>query len=138
VFDITAAFIQIKITFPERNPFGVLRYIASAVFGKERANSESSMYFFGTLFHFIIAYGFTILFFLIYSRIRFLSKSRVATGILLWIDHLVCDESFSSSPNKNWPSSICVKECSYFRWNFNCEYLYPILLTGAITEEKYN
>lgn len=82
LFDITSAFIQVKIMFPERNPLGVLRYIASAVFGKERANAESSMYFIGAIFHFMIAYCFTIAFFLIYPHIRFLSKSRLLTGIL--------------------------------------------------------
>lgn len=82
LFDITSAFIQVKIMFPERNPLAVLRYIASAVFGKETANSESSMYFIGAIFHFIIAYCFTIAFFLIYPHIRFLSKSRLFTGIL--------------------------------------------------------
>jgi uncharacterized membrane protein YagU involved in acid resistance len=82
LLDLSSAFIQIRIMFPERNPFGVLRYIASAVFGKERANAGSSMYFFGALFHFIIAYCFTIAFFLIYPHVRFLSKSRLLTGIL--------------------------------------------------------
>ena len=81
LFDLTSAFIQTKIMFPARNPFGVLRYIASAVFGKQRANSEDSMLFFGALFHFIIAYSFTIVFFLIYPHLRFLSKSRFLTGL---------------------------------------------------------
>ena len=80
--DISSAFIQTKIMFPNRNPLGVLRYIAGAVFGKERANSENSMLFFGALFHFVIAYCFTIAFFLVYPHIRFLSKSRLLTGIL--------------------------------------------------------
>ena len=77
-----AALIQVKIMFPQRNPFGVLRYIASAVFGKERANSESSMYFLGALFHFISAYSFTTAFFLLYPHVRFLAKSRLLAGIL--------------------------------------------------------
>lgn len=81
LFDLTAAFIQTKIMFPARNPLGVLRYIASAVFGKETANSDSSMLFFGALFHFVIAYGFTTLFFLIYPHVRLLSKNRLLTGL---------------------------------------------------------
>lgn len=82
LLDISAAFFQIKIMFPGRNPLGVLRYIAGAVFAKEKANSESSMYFIGAIFHFIVAYCFTITFFLIYPRVRFLSRSRLFTGIL--------------------------------------------------------
>lgn len=85
LLDISAAFIQTKIMFPDRNPLGVLRYIAGAVFGKERANAEDSMYFLGALFHFIIAYCFTIAFFLIYPHLHFLSKNRLLTGILYGI-----------------------------------------------------
>jgi uncharacterized membrane protein YagU involved in acid resistance len=40
------------------------------------------MLFFGGLFHFIIAYCFTIAFFLIYPHIRFFSVNRLLTGIL--------------------------------------------------------
>jgi len=81
LLDLTSAFIQTKIMFPARSPFGVLRYIASAVFGKERANSDDSMYFFGALFHFIIAYSFTTVFFLVYPHTRLLSKNRLLTGL---------------------------------------------------------
>jgi uncharacterized membrane protein YagU involved in acid resistance len=89
LLDISAAFIQTKLTFPERNPFElVLRYIARAVFTKERVSSDDSMLFFGALFHFIIAYSFTIAFFLIYPHITFLSKNRLLTGfvygIIIW------------------------------------------------------
>jgi len=82
LLDISAAFIQTKIMFPERSPFRVLLYIASAAFGKDRAYSESSMFIWGALFHFIIAYSFTTAFFLFYPYLRFLSKSRLATGIV--------------------------------------------------------
>lgn len=89
LLDISAALIQVKIIFPDRNPSGVLLYIASAVFGKQRAYSEDKMYLFGALFHFIIAYGFTIAFFLIYPHVRFLSKSRllaaIGYGIFIWV-----------------------------------------------------
>lgn len=81
LFDLSSAFIQVKLMFPERNPLGVLNYIASAVFGKEKANANNSMLFLGALFHFIIAYCFTIVFFLVYSHIRLLSKNRLVTGI---------------------------------------------------------
>ena len=82
LLDLTSAFIQTKIMFPARDPFGVLRYIASAVFGKQRANSDDSMFFYGALFHFIIAYSFTTVFFLVYPRVRALSKNRLLTGLL--------------------------------------------------------
>ena len=81
LFDLSSAIIQVKIMFPERNPLAVLNYIASAVFGKEKANASDSMLFLGALFHFIIAYCFTTAFFLIYPHIRLLSKDRLLTGI---------------------------------------------------------
>lgn len=83
--DISAAFIQFSIKSGGKDPFIVLRYIASAVFGREKAFTDDSMIFFGALFHFIIAYCFTIAFFLVYPHIRFLSRNRLLTGILYGI-----------------------------------------------------
>jgi hypothetical protein len=75
--------------FPDRNPSGVLQYIASAVFGKERAYSEDKMYLYRALFHFIITFGFTIALFLVYPHLHFLSISRLLTtivyGIFIWV-----------------------------------------------------
>lgn len=85
LLDISAAFVQFSIKSGGKDPLIVLRYIASAVFGREEAFSRDSMIFFGALFHFIIAYCFTIAFFLVYLRIRFLSKSRLLTGVLYGI-----------------------------------------------------
>lgn len=82
LLDLSSALIQVKIMFPDRNPLAVLRYIAGAVFGKERANADDSMLFFGALFHFIIAYCFTIVFFLLYPHIHFLSINKLLTGIV--------------------------------------------------------
>lgn len=81
LLDICAAFIQVSIRFPGRNPLGVLRYIASAVYGKERASAGDSMMVAGALFHFIIAYSFTIVFVLAYPHLRWLSRNRWLTGI---------------------------------------------------------
>jgi uncharacterized membrane protein YagU involved in acid resistance len=80
--DLASALIKYKIDFPDKSPVRILRYIASAVFGKEKANSDASMPYLGTLFHFLIAYSFTIIFFLIYPSISFASKYRLLTGIL--------------------------------------------------------
>jgi len=86
--DITAALINFKLS-TGRNPIIVLQYIASAVFGKSRAYSEgNNMLFLGAVFHFIIAYFFTIIFFILYINFRFMSKNRLITGIaygiLIW------------------------------------------------------
>ena len=79
--DITSAIINFMFN-SNKSPVLIFNYIASAAFGKERAYSESSMVAYGVLFHFIVAYSFTIFFFLIYPYLNFLSKSRLLTGIL--------------------------------------------------------
>jgi hypothetical protein len=79
--DILAAFIQYYLTF-HRNPLRVLLFIASGVFGKDAYSGGNIMYFAGALFHYIIAFSFTLLFFFIYPLINFLSANRIVTGIL--------------------------------------------------------
>ena len=86
--DISSAVIN--FTFSGKgNPERILRYIASAVFGPKAYSGDSSFIYFGLAFHFLIAYAFTIFFFLVYPKINFLSKNRLLTGILyglfIWI-----------------------------------------------------
>lgn len=81
--DIAAALIQFYIK-TGKDPLIVLKYIASAVFGSDAYKNES-MAIWGLLFHFLIAFLWTILFFLIYPKLRLLSWNRVVTGILYGI-----------------------------------------------------
>jgi hypothetical protein len=81
--DIIAALIQFVIK-TNKNPILVLQYIASAVFGPA-AYSNNVMAIAGLLFHFLIAFGWTVLFFLVYPKFRLLSWNRVVTGILYGI-----------------------------------------------------
>lgn len=73
---ITSSYIQREVT-PDR----VFRFVASGVFGKEAFAGGTSMALMGLLFHYIVAYGWTILFFLIYSRLKFLSWNKYVVGI---------------------------------------------------------
>ena len=83
--DIIAALINFKLS-TGKNPTIVLQYIASAVFGKTKAYSEEgNMIFMGAVFHFLIAYFFTILFFVLYINFYFMSKNRLLTGIMYGI-----------------------------------------------------
>lgn len=86
--DITAAFLDYYIA-TGKGPEGVLRFVASGVFGKEAFTSNKVMIFWGLIFHFIIAFGFTILFYWLYPRFRFMSKNHVLTaigyGVFMWI-----------------------------------------------------
>ena len=79
--DITAAIINFMFN-SDKSPVLIFNYISSAFFGRERAYSEGSMIAFGILFHFLIAYSFSVFFFLIYPHFHFLSKNRLLTGIL--------------------------------------------------------
>lgn len=80
--DISSAFIYYYIK-TGNNPLIILKYIASALLGKEQAYSGSSaMYLLGLLLHYCIAFSFTILFFLLYPRINAMNKNRVLTGII--------------------------------------------------------
>ena len=86
--DLIAALTNFYIN-THKDPTIVFRYIASAVFGRTRAYSEGgNMIFMGAIFHYLIAYFFTIIFFILYINFGIMSKSRLLTGIaygiLIW------------------------------------------------------
>lgn len=79
--DIAAAITMYAIRSGGK-PIRVFQYIASAVFGRKAFSGGLMMAFWGLIFHFIIAYAFTIFFFLVYPKINLLSKNIVVTGII--------------------------------------------------------
>jgi len=86
--DIIAALTNFYIK-TGKDPLIVLKYIASALFGKAAFSGDNSMAIWGLLLHFMIAFIWTIFFFLIYSKLRLLSWNRIITGIIygifIWI-----------------------------------------------------
>jgi uncharacterized membrane protein YagU involved in acid resistance len=60
----------------------VLKYIATSVFGKEAFAGGADMIAIGLLFHYIIAYSFTVLYFIIYPYVPLLKKSIALSSIL--------------------------------------------------------
>jgi len=86
--DILAA-ILFFVLDTGKNPVIVLNYIASGIFGKAALTGDVSMAVWGLLLHYLIAFIFTILFFLLYVRIPFLQKNKWVTaviyGIFVWI-----------------------------------------------------
>jgi len=102
--DISAALIDYYIT-TGKGPEGVLKYIASGVFGRTKAfgTEGSSMIILGLLFHYIIAMSFTIFFFWLYPRLSILSRNRVVTGILyglfIWIVMIFIVTRLSNTPH---------------------------------------
>ena len=71
-----------------KTPLIVLKYIASAFFGKEAFAGGNEMALYGLILHYIIAFGWTIIFFIIYPRLPFLRISNILTsilyGVLVW------------------------------------------------------
>jgi hypothetical protein len=77
--DIMAATIQTLMN--GRNPIGMLKFIASGVFGKAAFSEDIGFAFYGLFFHYVIAMGWTLLFFISFGKLKVLSKNRILTGI---------------------------------------------------------
>ncbi|MEP6748816.1 MAG: hypothetical protein ABJB86_13885 [Bacteroidota bacterium] len=79
--DISTAFVMVAIS--GKNPLLVGNYIASAVFGRADAYAGGMpMIIAGLLFHYLIAFIFTVIFFLLYPKIYPVIKNKFVAGIL--------------------------------------------------------
>ncbi|MEJ8843556.1 hypothetical protein WG954_14290 [Lacibacter sp. H375] len=78
--DITAAMLQFFIK-TGKDPFIVMKFIASGVFGNVAMKGGAAMVAWGFLFHYIIAICFTVFFFWLISRRPALLQNRLLTGI---------------------------------------------------------
>jgi hypothetical protein len=58
------------------------KYIASAVFGKEAFSGGTEMILAGILFHYLIAFSFTLFYAFCVTKVKFLSTNKVVSGIL--------------------------------------------------------
>ena len=79
--DILCAFAQFYVR-TGKNPSAVLKFIASGVFGKAALAGGTEMALLGLLFHFIIAFTWTIIFFFFYPQISHVAKSKIIAGLL--------------------------------------------------------
>lgn len=99
--DILAASINFYFT-TGNGPGGVLRYIASGVFGSEAFSGNSTMIAWGLFFHYLIAFSFTVLFFWLFPRIKFMSSFPISTavlyGIFMWVTTVLIIVPLSSTP----------------------------------------
>ena len=70
-------------------PLPLFRFIASGAFGRDAFAGGLLMAFWGLLFHYFIAFSWTVLFYIAYPRIPLLSKNKyivgVAYGITIWV-----------------------------------------------------
>lgn len=79
--DILSAFADVYIN-TGKNPLIVLNYIATGAFGKTDFAASNGGALTGLLFHYIIAFAFTCLFFWLYNKINLRGKNWVLTGIV--------------------------------------------------------
>jgi len=79
--DITLACLNFYIK-TQKSPVIVLRYIASAVFGKSAYTDDTIMPLIGLLFHYIVAFIWVTIFFLLYPKLISLTKNSIVTGLL--------------------------------------------------------
>jgi len=80
--DITAAFLYYYAKTGNSQVFNVLKYVASGFFGKEALQGGGGMIVAGLLFHYFIAFVFTVLFFWIFPRIKLFHRHPLLTGIV--------------------------------------------------------
>ena len=79
--DIAAAIIKFYIE-TGKGPEPIFKFIASGVFGKEAFAGGTLMIVWGAVFHFMIAFVFTLVLFLIYPVIIKWLKNKFLTGII--------------------------------------------------------
>ena len=87
-FDIlsacTSAYLRSGVTPPT-----LLKFISMAAFGKQAMEGGAEMAITGLLFHYLIAYSWTTLFFLLYRKVNLEAINKVITGLLygviIWV-----------------------------------------------------
>lgn len=103
VLDLTAAFISNALQ-RGGSPVSVLQSIASGLLGKESFTGGATTASFGVLAHFTIAFVWTIIFYLVSRRIKFLTAQPVVSGalygILVYIFMHFVVVPFSAAPFK--------------------------------------
>jgi hypothetical protein len=78
--DISAAIIQTLIN--KRDVIRLFQFIASGVFGTARSFSGGLIFaLYGLIFHYFIALSWTVLFFMVYPKLKFLSRNKIMTGV---------------------------------------------------------
>lgn len=87
LMDGAAAIIQFLLK-GRTDPEIIFKYIASAVFGKEAYEGDTTMIIWGVLFHLVIAFIFAIIFFFLYPVFNKIFKRDIVIGlvygVLVW------------------------------------------------------
>lgn len=83
--DILAAFLVYAIILEKTSPARILMSIASGIFGKAAYSGGTPMIITGLLLHFLIAFIFSVFYYLIYPGLSFLRRHKLISGILYGI-----------------------------------------------------
>ena len=110
--DILAAFINTYIA-SGRGPEVVLKYIASGVWGSEGFSGGAVMMVYGLFFHYLIAFGWTTLYFVAYPQLRRLQRpgfvlSGIIYGMMVWamMNYVILPLSNVPLPVISWGAAI--------------------------------
>ena len=110
--DILTAFIDYYIQ-SGKGPEGVLRFVASGVFGTKAFTGNSAIMWLGLVFHFIIAFLFTLFFYWLYPRLKFLHYNVILTavlyGIFVWLIMNLLIVPLSNTPKFPFTSVKAIK-----------------------------
>jgi hypothetical protein len=82
ILDICAACIQAYLSHGVMPSF-ILKYIASGAFGQSAFDGGIGMILLGLLFHFIIVFACTAIFFMLYPKMDWLNVSIILNSILI-------------------------------------------------------
>lgn len=83
--DILAAFLVYTVILEKTSPARILMSIASGIFGKAAYSGGTPMVITGLLLHFLIAFIFSVFYYLIYPGLSFLHRRKLLSGILYGI-----------------------------------------------------
>ncbi|WP_128548043.1 hypothetical protein [Larkinella soli] len=88
VLDALAAVVFVVLS-GRSNPVRLFQFIASGVFGPAAFEGGGLMVFCGLVFHFLIAFAWTLFFYFLYPRVRFISRNIALTivlyGLFIWV-----------------------------------------------------
>jgi len=111
LLDITAAML-LFLSRGNKDPRILLRYIASAVYGKDAFVRGNSMVLMGLLFHFAIAMIWVAIYFILHAYIPWLDSHRllaaIGYGLVVWIImNLVILPNSRATPRPfSWPFAL--------------------------------
>jgi uncharacterized membrane protein YagU involved in acid resistance len=80
--DMSAALLVYTVIMQKVTAVQLLQGIASGIFGKAAQEGGLTMACYGFIFHYIIAFSFTIGYFLVFPRISFLRNHKIISGLL--------------------------------------------------------